>query len=567
MKLMENGAASNMAEARVRIYRQDHVLKEQKTKSSNNSQQMQNQDLRSQSKTKLTMFNTGPLRPDKTNDGLCFIGPKVDIMVLKGRCHDSKVVNSKTIESHDSDQQLIQVPLIAISQTYLPKFQQNSEAYKQARSFCEDSKWNKNFGTEEDDEAGRKSFFHHAVDTISLAASNMLSKRTRSQYDNPFLYLQTWSDLIDELMRRNESDTWRNHQRETNDYAENCSLIERIKKIAGVIDRPTESAEDSMKKYLELSMKQNSDSIIDYRDRFIYTIMFGFDLKRSEFNKIENYRASRIQRQFIHGITDNNFGNYFAKSLNPYTITTVENIKFVPMNAFLEALMSAKAVFGNMNFTVNKAAATVHSENNDDSDEDTESESNVTRHTHNDSTLDMICRGCNVYTDCTTDDCEFLDLLEGKDSRIQTILNRNLTEEEKNEEIDRIDHNYNRILNKVIRKHRHDPSGKHIFAPQNAEDNNHHEYNSHVSYDDDDKNYDKHNSDDYHSDNQNDDDNDYHSTVENDTKYSENDWEDSDGYEHHENHTIENQNDIEPYDRVVRFTNTNENVNRTVNIN
>ena len=31
MKLMENGAASNMAEARVRIYRQDHVLKEQKT--------------------------------------------------------------------------------------------------------------------------------------------------------------------------------------------------------------------------------------------------------------------------------------------------------------------------------------------------------------------------------------------------------------------------------------------------------------------------------------------------------------------------------------------------------
>ena len=364
-KLIENGTASNIAEARVRIYRQDHVLKEEKTKKSATSHLLPNQDLRSLRSIQFSRFNVGPLRPNKTNDCSFFIGPKVDIMVSKGR-YNEKHVNRKAIESYDSDKQLIQIPLIALSHHYLEQFQRDSEAHRIARTFCKDSKWNRNSGRNSG-EAGNKSFYHHAVDTISKTASNMLSKGPKSQYDNPFLYLKTWIDLIDDLIKTDESDKWRNYQRETNDYAEARSLIERIKKISAVIDRPTESAEDSIKKYLELSMKQKSDLIIDYRDRFIYTIMYGFNLKSDELEKIDNYRTSRIQKQFIRGLTDKNFGNYFAQSLNSYTITTVDKINFVPMNAFLEALMSARAVYDNMDFTfaktVNTADQNDHQEN------------------------------------------------------------------------------------------------------------------------------------------------------------------------------------------------------------
>jgi hypothetical protein len=292
--------------------------------------------------------------------------------------------------------------------------------------------------------------------------------------------------------------------------------------------------------------------------------MFAFNLKRSNLDKFDDYRKSRIQNQFIRGLTDKNFGNYFAQSLNPYTIKTTENIKFVPMNAFLEALMSAKAVFSNMNFTINTVTNEV--DNNHSDDDDDKAEPNVTRQTHDDDTDIMLCRGCNEYNDCTAEDCEFLYILEEKDSRIRTVLNRNISEAEKNDHIDRINQNYDRILNKVIRKYNYDPNSNQEVIPlsnhsvddndeQNhsvARSSNQHENNNHNSY-----NYNYNNRNNNNDDNYDDNYDDYQSAVENDYTNFENE-------EYSEDHQNNSQNDMEQDNRVVRFTNNNEDVHRTI---
>ena len=177
--------------------------------------------------------------------------------------------------------------------------------------------------------------------------------------------------------------------------------------------------------------------------------------------------------------------------------------------------------------------------------------------------------GCNKINNCTTDNCEFLDILEGKNSRIQTVLYRDLPKSEEFEEIDRINQNYDKILNILIRKYQHDQRNNHIndennqnnydgndynYDNNNQNDYNQNEYNNHDGYDHDDT---------YNEDHQNTDapgKHDYQSNVENGncTRAC---FEEDDNQDYSPNNT---QNTSEQENETPRPTNCNENVNRTV---
>jgi hypothetical protein len=73
--------------------------------------------------------------------------------------------------------------------------------------------------------------------------------------------------------------------------------------------------------------------------------MIAFNKPLNKIEEIDTYRVSRMETQFIRGLINRDFAYDLRMSLDKYVIRTKTRYTFVPLLAFLEAVLDADATY------------------------------------------------------------------------------------------------------------------------------------------------------------------------------------------------------------------------------